>query len=214
MENAYQPPKADLTLPEDRPASAVSPLFVTSIRKMALLYLLTLGLYSVYWFYKHWDIQKRLHGAPVMPAPRSLFHIFFTHSLFARIAESYEAATGKPWHSRNMASLYVLASVASQILDKVSGKAEGISLLDVASLAILPLTLLPLCIAQKHANIAAHDAQGQGNQRLSLLNWLFILPFAALWTVILFGFAAAAGLVPDTLAQAIADLFLSIRGSE
>ncbi|HEP9031115.1 TPA: DUF4234 domain-containing protein, partial [Pseudomonas aeruginosa] len=54
MENVYKTPEAPLV--ETRGAKRAH-FFVTSLGKMSVLFLLTLGLYGVYWMYKHWKAQ-------------------------------------------------------------------------------------------------------------------------------------------------------------
>lgn len=212
MDNLYQPPSADLSLPEDRPGQ--SPFFVTSTGKLMLLFLLTMGMYSIYWFYKHWDTQKRIHNEAVMPAARAIFQILFAHSLFKRIATAYETETGKLWKYNGMAWLFVAASIVSQLFERMSNRVEEFGMLDIVHLAILPIMMLPLYLAQKHANIAVRDPLGARNRNISLLNWLFIVPFGLLWIVILLGFAVSTGLLPDGAIQGVARLFSLIPGHE
>lgn len=55
MENVYKTPEAPLV--EIRGAKRAH-FFVTSLGKMSVLFLVTLGLYGVYWMYKHWKAQQ------------------------------------------------------------------------------------------------------------------------------------------------------------
>jgi len=67
---------------------------VESIRppKFILLYLLSFGLYGIWWMYKVWKYYKEDKGLDIMPAARAFFAIFFMWDLFTRIlriAKSY-----------------------------------------------------------------------------------------------------------------------------
>ena len=56
MENLYRTPQAQLV---DAPlAGAEGHFFTTSIRKMSILFIATMGLYILYWGYKQWDSQR------------------------------------------------------------------------------------------------------------------------------------------------------------
>ncbi|MGH8493322.1 MAG: hypothetical protein ACRERR_09495 [Moraxellaceae bacterium] len=216
MDNVYQAPASDLTLPEDRPAysTSQSPFFVTSIPKLLLLYLATLGTYSIYWFYKHWQIQKRVQGADVSPALRSIFQLLFTHSLFARIADAYYRETFTVWRYSGVAWLYIIAGLLSRVADKAAERATEINALHAASLLTLLLTVLPLCIAQKHANSAARDPKGLSNKHIGKLNLLFIIPGGLFWAFAFLGYAIMAGLVPESALAGIGVFYEQIFGTD
>ncbi|UTN87968.1 DUF4234 domain-containing protein [Pseudomonas aeruginosa] len=75
MENVYKTPEAPLV--ETRGAARAH-FFVTSLGKMSVLFLVTLGLYGVYWMYKHWKAQQPQMEQRISPVWRAIFGIFFS----------------------------------------------------------------------------------------------------------------------------------------
>lgn len=64
----------------------------TSPWQAALLDFFTLGLYSIYWFYKHWRMIQISTGEKLSPFLRAIFQIFFVFSLFKRIHNTAQIA--------------------------------------------------------------------------------------------------------------------------
>ncbi|MDP2229066.1 MAG: DUF4234 domain-containing protein, partial [Moraxellaceae bacterium] len=133
MDNLYEPPKADLLLPEEQEKPGA--LFTTSILKLVFLCVATLGIYSIYWFYKHWQTLKP-EMPEIQPASRSIFSYFFVHELFMTIAKKHEAAGLGKWEYNSSAWLYILFSIISQTADDVLEKADF----------VIPLYLVPLLV--------------------------------------------------------------------
>jgi hypothetical protein len=50
--------------------------YSVSTSKLKNLYLFTLGLYSIYWFYKNWKLQQPFISKRISPTLRSIFPIF------------------------------------------------------------------------------------------------------------------------------------------
>src|ERR1041384_5054800 len=95
MSNPYAPP-TNSGDEDERPLaydSRHAQLFQVSPTTLVALYLVTFGIYGVYWFYKHWAIQKRARGLNVSPLGRGIFAIFFVHRLFKTI-DQLARATG------------------------------------------------------------------------------------------------------------------------
>ncbi|TBU88309.1 MFS transporter permease [Phytopseudomonas dryadis] len=184
MDNLYRTPSADL-LVNERPAATT--FFVTSTAKLYLMFFLTLGLYSIYWFYKQWDTQRvAMRPKKISPAARSLFNIFFVHSLCARIREQLQARGLDEWKYGLVAWLYILTILGSNALSRVDGQVgEMLELMLLAASVILPAW--PLAVIQEKANQASGDPQGASNARLSLQNLLCATPGALLWLLIVVG---------------------------
>jgi hypothetical protein len=184
MDNLYQTPSADL-LVNDSPAATT--FFVTSTGKLFLLFFLTLGLYSVYWFYKQWDTQRAaMLPKKISPAARSLFNIFFVHSLCARIRDQLQAQGLDDWKYGLTAWMYILITVVSNGLSKIDNYGSAVvELLLLVVCVIIPAW--PLALIQEKANLASGDPQGASNKRISLHNVLCIIPGALLWLLILVG---------------------------
>lgn len=58
---------------------AVSPL------KLVVMSTCTLGLYEIYWYYKHWCSVKEREKSDITPLGRAFFAFIFCYSLFKRI---------------------------------------------------------------------------------------------------------------------------------
>ena len=140
--------------------------------KLAVMFVATLGLYQLYWFYKQWD-RVRDAGDHVAPAPRALFSLIFCYSLFRRIIDSTHAVGV---HTR----LPPLLLAAGFILPSLMWRVEGsVSLLGF-------LAIVPLVAAQR---IATAVALGQGttedrNTRLTLLNWAGVVAVAGIFVLL------------------------------
>jgi hypothetical protein len=50
--------------------------------KFIILFVITLGLYGIWWIYKTWRFFQEKDDLDIMPAARAIFSIFFTYSLF------------------------------------------------------------------------------------------------------------------------------------
>ncbi|WP_277373879.1 MFS transporter permease [Pseudomonas sp. AA-38] len=183
MDNLYQPPKAELLDEQSSPRSA---FFVTSENKLYLLNFATFGLYPLYWFYKQWDSQRAaMLPKKIMPAVRSFFQIFFTHSLCRRISEHKQRQGLGSWDYSGTAWLYVVLMVVSNGLSRIELENGSLNMLLLIGCIVAPA--IPLAQIQRHANQASGDDNGQSNARISGLNLLFIIPAAALWMLALVG---------------------------
>lgn len=172
-----------------------SPMFyVVSKRKFTILYLATLGMYSLYWFYKNWDSYKDKWpyaskvGSTIWPVPRALFAIFFVHSLFRKIKEN---AVDQPvvaaWSNSIHASWLAFGLLISTVLNRVSAQSVGSPYTDVLSLAmVVPLVFL-FIKAQQMINITCGDREGECNDNISGVNIAWIVVGVLMWILVLFG---------------------------
>jgi hypothetical protein len=114
------------------------------------LYFVTFSLYGLYWFYKHWAVQKQAWGLNVSPLARGFFSIFFAHKLFKRIDQIARAAgVSRSWKPDSQATMYVVLAIIANIVTRVEGSVPL-----VAGLALSAATVLPLVEAQRVANLA------------------------------------------------------------
>ncbi|VXC98640.1 MFS transporter permease [Pseudomonas sp. 8Z] len=183
MDNLYQPPKAEL-LDEQSPSR--NAFFVTSENKLYLLYFFTFGIYAIYWFYKQWDSQRTaMLPKHIMPAARSIFHIFYTHSLCRLISEHKQRQGLGSWAYSGTAWIYVVLVFTSNGLSRMEVQSSALDLLLLIGCIMAPA--VPLAQIQQQANQASVDDNGQSNARISGQNLLFIIPGALLWMVVLVG---------------------------
>ena len=180
----YAPPQAPIA--EQRATQPTPEFYVVSTGKFLLLFTATLGLYAVYWFYRHWQAYKFHHAAPIWPIPRALFSIFFTHSLTGRIETSLQASGRSVSSLSGMASLYVVFEIVSRISSRLANRSIGWPYTDIVSL----LSIIPIGIAllwmQNAANRACADEKGLSNRTLTVANYLWIGLGLLLWALALF----------------------------
>ncbi|NIF18689.1 hypothetical protein [Pantoea sp. Cy-639] len=185
-DNLHAPSPSELTAPARE--TEQPPFYVVSRGKFFTLYILTLGLYQLYWAYKNWKCFERSSGERLWPVARAFFSIFFTHSLY-RQADNRLKQDGRAfeWRPGTLATLFVVAMLISNLLDALVRKNIGFPLTDAASLAILPVTAWITWRGQRGLNAAAGDPEGHGNARFSALNYVFIVIGALLLALACFG---------------------------
>ena len=177
--------------------------FPVSEGKLITLYIMSFGLYGVYWFYMNWKLQQPKMDKKIFPVMRAIFSIFFTHSLFKRIDRSAEHLEKKHKFNANlMATLFVAAVVVGNLLDRVSvntGILETLSdnTMIISSLVIFLLSAYPLTAVQATVNRINNDLLGYLNHKYSVWNYLLIATGSILWLMVILGLLAdSMGLVP------------------
>ena len=182
----YATPKADLI---DSENDNTQRFFPASRKKLVIMYFATLGLYKIYWFYKHWDLQKSqksLAGDDMIPLLRALFYVFFTHSLFKRIEDAAEIKNiSKSWSAGPLATLFVILTLVSNFLDRISMRSDVYSMTDYIVFLLLLVLLFPIYAVQGTANQINNDAEEKLNSEFSIYNIIFILIGLVFWFLIL-----------------------------
>ncbi len=86
--------------------------FQVSVKKLVIMFFVTMGLYQIYWFYKHWSIVQERECSTIWPIARAIFSLFFCYGLFGRI---YDSASAQGITLRvpagGIAILYILGTV-------------------------------------------------------------------------------------------------------
>jgi hypothetical protein len=165
VEDIYRPPEADLEVRTEAQPQALAPFFQTSPLKVALLSLATLGLYQLYWFYKHWE-RRRTHGEEVSPLARTIFAVLFAHSLFQSVTRKIEHRTTlgvplagvaiEPLSAGALALGYFFLNVVWRLPDPASF---------VGLLSFLPLAAAQKRINQLHADMGLDPNEGSAFTR-------------------------------------------------
>lgn len=178
--------------------------FPVSEGKLITLYILSFGLYGIYWFYKNWKLQQVRMDKKIFPLMRAIFSIFFTHALFRRIDKSADQLENKHRFNANLlATLFVAAVVVGNLLDRVllsAGILPGLSetTVIIISLIIFMLSAYPLTVVQATANRINGDILGYLNHKYSLWNYLMIAVGSVFWLMLALGLLAESiGLVPQ-----------------
>jgi hypothetical protein len=61
--------------------------FPVSRLKLLVMYLVTFGLYEVFWFYKNWQLFKAKTGNDISPFWRTFFGLFYFYDLLSEIQQ-------------------------------------------------------------------------------------------------------------------------------
>lgn len=180
----YQAPESDLV----RDGENSQPFYVVSSGKFLLLYLATLGLYGLYWFYCHWQSYRRYSGTVLWPVPRAIFSIFFAHSLFRRF---YGLARKENpelhWSHGTYATLYVVFILFSNLADRLTAFGLEFFLASLLGIGAFLVVTWVLWHAQGVANMACKDPAGAGNRQITLANIAWIILGLALWLLMIAG---------------------------
>ncbi len=177
----------------NRSETAETAFFAVSEGKLITLYILSFGLYGIYWFYKNWKLQQPIMDKNIYPVWRSIFSIFFTHSLFKRINQ--QASHLKQAHRFNanlLATFFVFTIIASNILEhlfgsvQTSGNVSNSSII-ITSLVLFVLSVIPMVKAQATVNRINNDMLGYLNHKYSLANYVLIALGSISWIMLTLG---------------------------
>lgn len=161
--------------PESQDQSNKMEFYVVSQKKFLILFLGTFGIYTVYWFFKHWSQYNKSANEDMWPVMRGVFSIFFTHSLFALFEMKYTNKTGEaPKSIYHLATLYVVFAIGCQISGNFSDNGYGNPITFYLSLLILPVSCWIFYTAQSLANYAGEDIHGESNNKLTGVNYAWL----------------------------------------
>ena len=156
--------------------ASTQPLYVVSMGKFSALFLLTLGFYSFYWFYKHWDLIGKHEQRSTLPILRAVLNVFFFPGFCAKLRE-LEAQRQQQYHW-NPQSI-ALTFISLQILSVIIGMNVHNENLHVAWLLCeFPILLgdyYCLYKCQLVANRVCDDPFGKQNSTLTPTNHIWII---------------------------------------
>ncbi len=185
--DAYQTPQADLSTT----SFTETAYYIVSLKKFLILFLSTLGMYGVYWFYKNWSLQKIATQSNTWPVMRGIFSIFFTHSLFRNITATLkDNNSSHEWNHGFIATIYVASAIFSNISDRLSAKSIGLPITSFTGFIFLGGMAWALYHAQTAINIASNDPGGLSNSHFSAANIAWIVFGIILWGLIFIGIAS------------------------
>jgi len=177
--------------------------FPVSEGKLLTLYILSFGMYGIYWFYKNWRLQAKTMDKKIYPVWRAIFSVFFTHSLFNRInTRAQQVEKNHTFHANALATLFVALVVASNLIDPVSYNTSLLVNLSDVSLIITSLILFflsayPMVKVQATVNRINNDMLGYLNHKYTIWNYLLIVVGALFWLMTGLGILAEImGLIP------------------
>ena len=152
--------------------------------KLAVMMVVTLGLYQLYWFYKQWD-RVRDAGDNVAPAARAIFTIVFCYSLFRRIIDSTHAVGV---HTRLPPLLMTLGFILPSLIARADGPEALLGFLAIVSLVAVQRLATAVALAQ--------GSTEDRNTRLTPANWAWIAALVGLFVLMVLGAAFQSGAPP------------------
>lgn len=193
-DNLYAPPVSVVAEPLSETEAAQ--FYVVAPWKFLLLFFATLGLYSLYWFWRHWTLQKRRYKLDIWPVPRAIFQIFFAHSLNREIDFRLGRVDAKyRWSPGAHAASFVVFSILSNVMDRLSARSIGSPYTDVLSIVVLLPLAYSMLQTQKAANAACGDPHGLGNAHLTIANYIWLILGFLLWIMVALGLLIGAGVL-------------------
>lgn len=183
--NVYAPTQVALTSAAE--TQPLPPFYVVSTTKLVLLSLATLGMYSLYWFWRHWKRYGIDSGRRLYPVWRSLFAIFFAHSLNRAIDQRLQDQHSRHrWSPGAWATLYVVTVILMHVVSRLPEPLLSAQLAFALTLLPWAAQIVAMVQAQRAANIACGDPSARQNRRLSLANGCWLLVGGLLWLLIVF----------------------------
>lgn len=182
--DVYKAPESEIIAEQE----SANEFYVVSPKKFLILMLSTLGMYSVYWFYKHWAEYKAKHNDDMWPVMRGIFHVFFTHSLFDAIQSRLDQIKSEHFFSAGgTATFYILFLIADRVINRMAMEDIGSPTTDMMALIFLPLMTWMLYQAQVAANIASGCPDGSSNDKITGANVFWIALGVLYWCIFLLG---------------------------
>ena len=120
-------------------ADADTKYYPVSVPKFLFMWIMTLGFYGVYWFYKNYSYIKRRDGTSIMPAARGIFNIFWYYSVYKdltlhKINNSVKATIPPLYVGGIFAILYFISSLISN-----RGEIHVLFFFMIAGLVMVPM---------------------------------------------------------------------------
>ncbi len=161
--------------------------YIISVSKFWILNILTMGAFSTVWLYLQWHRQNLAGRERVEPFWRTVFSLFFYHSLVERVKTQTEVTeVSNNWNGKLVATLNVctllLSRIASRIEDHfiVTGKDPGF--FGVLSWGLIVILYFFKWNIQSKINLGYGDPTGASNSKVTGRNILWILVF---WVVLI-----------------------------
>ena len=153
-----------------------SELYVVSVTKFVVLYLLTGGGYIVYWSYRNWATYKERVGADILPLVRAVLWPFFILDLFDKIQNGLELAGRQcRWHPEPRALLIMLMVMISTLFAMFFDNPQDAGVVFIANAVLITVSVFLFVGAQRAINLLANDRLGCSNCNFSVGNVFWAL---------------------------------------
>lgn len=184
-DNLYAPPTAQIVDPQVEAASRITPFYVVSTTKVAVLSIVTFGMYELYWFWRHWKLHKIDRKLDIWPVPRAVFSIFFAHALNREIDHRIQRNGERHrWSPGGWATLYVVTAIGNRLASRLPEDVFSAEMALLSAVAAVLSATASLFHAQRAANIASGDPQALSNNRFTAANWVWIVLGGLFWLLI------------------------------
>ncbi|MCU7915215.1 MAG: hypothetical protein KZQ65_04715 [Candidatus Thiodiazotropha sp. (ex Gloverina cf. vestifex)] len=191
IENPYAPPNAELENPKDTSEH----FYVVSIQKFTVLFLSTIGLYTIYWFYANWKRYRYAAGYKIWPIPRAIFSIFFAHSLFDKVQTGLKRRGQEyKWMPSTVATLYVIIAILGNVMDSIAVKGIWSPYSDVLSVLSVFALYFILVKPQRAINLSEGDPGGISNSSFNVVNYVWVGLGLVIWSFVIIGLVYTFGL--------------------
>jgi hypothetical protein len=153
--------------------------FAVSTTKLVVLWFCSLGFYGIYWFYMQWRHIKQHEKSDIMPAARSIFQIFFIHSLIQHVNATAKTERIEDQLSAGMlATGYIILSIMGSFREPL----WLVSFLSIAFLVPIQKVINRININQI-PNASLNDSYSGANVTLIVIGGLlFVLAFIGAFT--------------------------------
>ena len=159
------------------PNSMQLPFFSVSVRKLVVMYVVTLGMYELYWFYRQWIAVRNFNQIYISPAARTVASVIFAFNLFKRILDTSTVTPAASIGLTAVLGTFLLATAVAGYFPP-----------PYAVLAVLgPFPIVFMQMLANRANSRV-DPTHAVNAKLTRLNWVAVVLGG---TVVLLGIAAA-----------------------
>lgn len=186
-ENIYAAPTSKLEVTES--LAIDDAFYVVSPKKLLTLFFVTMGIYSLFWYFKNWSLYKRANGSDEWPLPRAIFSVFFIHSLFEKVHTRILLTNAEfEWSYHTHATVLVVLQLISNGLDRASMRSIGSPYTDVASLLLLIPLAWQFYRAQVCINVACGDPDGNKNAKFTVANFVWLVIGAFFWFSVIYSF--------------------------
>lgn len=181
-------PEMQIDQSNDTPSAEVysePPFFQVSLIKLAIMSVVTLSFYQLYWFYRNWKLIKAYENSNIWPFWRMFFGILWCHACFRRIVQfgKYEGITTSV-RAGPLAVAWIITSLMSYLPDPF-----------FLTYLLSFLFILPIQALANQINIIASHNTPLNNQ-FSGWNWLAMVIGGGILTLVILG-----EFIPDTLAE-------------
>ena len=167
---------------ESTAAQSEHTFFVISVKKFMVLYFMTMGLYSIVWFYENWKQYRLATGINIWPAVRTFFGALMIFSLFSKVQKSLsESGLAYTWSPVVRGTLIFAITVTSIVFSFIGNATFIPGWLLAVNLMFLCVVGFLLAGAQRAINFLEADPEGHSNSTLSFANGVWAGVFSYLW---------------------------------